>query len=72
MNGPQHYTEAEELLASIEYKGTPEQVLAVATAAQAHATLALVAAQVDAADLDLWDDAGIDRETEWGEAVRKS
>lgn len=70
MNGPQHYTEAEELLASIEYKGTPEQVLAVATAAQAHATLALVAAQVDAADIHSVEINGHDAMTEWGEVTR--
>ncbi len=83
MNGPQHYKQAEVLLSNAwDHVGGPtgggpllhsaEVRLALVTAAQAHATLALVAAQVDAAGLDLWDDAGIDRETEWGEAVRKS
>lgn len=70
MNGPQHYAEAEELLASIEYRGTPEQVQAVATAAQAHATLALVAAQIDAANLHSVGINGNESMTEWGEVTR--
>lgn len=47
MTGPEHYAKAEELLGVIGdgmYGGSPEVSATVAAAAQAHATLALVAA----------------------------
>lgn len=73
MNGPQHYAEAEYQLSLIEKKAiNSEEVAARMAKAQVHATLALVATNVDTAGLDLWDDAGTDRVTEWGKAVQKS
>jgi hypothetical protein len=50
MTGPQHYQAAESLLreAGLEPAGSDVEAFAVA-AAQVHATLALVAATVDAA-----------------------
>lgn len=64
MNGPQHYREAERLLAqvadvvSLNYSTqTGETKADVLAAAQAHATLALAAATVDAqrGGMDTWD-----------------
>ena len=69
MNGPQHYAEAEMYLNSIEPGDDLANVAALASAAQAHATLALVATNVQAGDLasDFWVDG-----PEWAKAVRKS
>lgn len=87
MNGPQHYTEAERLIAAGEevvkeiraakgYESRRDalgkQAMGIWAQAQVHATLALVATNVDTAGLDIWDDAGTDRVTDWGKAVRKS
>jgi hypothetical protein len=47
MNGPQHYVEAERLLANLTDLDA-EEVQAEATVAQVHATLALAAAVVGA------------------------
>lgn len=44
MNGPEHYTEAERLLAIVDVNGTDPRDAAVLAAAQVHATLALAAA----------------------------
>lgn len=61
MNGPQHYTQAEELLAYSDgsearsIKGEAERTIAQA---QVHATLALVAALVD--------DRTVGPEERWG------
>ncbi|MGC5027427.1 hypothetical protein ACLQ3K_21985 [Tsukamurella sp. DT100] len=48
MNGPEHYAEAERLLADVDpiggYNLTSEQIAALLTVAQVHATLALAAA----------------------------
>jgi hypothetical protein len=86
MNGPQHYAEAERLLAvAVETEGALEgktlhpshlagwhAVLANLTgAAQVHATLALVAAQVDAAEIGVFEIAatGASGLTAWGKAT---
>lgn len=52
MNGPDHYTLAEQLLeaARHESSGGPQLFSNLAAAAQAHATLALAAAVVNAHD----------------------
>ncbi|MEC4616315.1 hypothetical protein [Tsukamurella tyrosinosolvens] len=44
MNGPEHYAEAEQLLAIVDVNGTDPRDAAVLAAAQVHATLALAAA----------------------------
>ncbi|PXY21146.1 hypothetical protein [Prauserella muralis] len=44
MTGPEHYREAEKLLALAREGGRPEQVMAEAAVAQVHATLAQAAA----------------------------
>ena len=49
MNGPQHFVEAERLLAQIDQLDDTEAALTVA-AAQVHATLAQVAATVTLSD----------------------
>jgi hypothetical protein len=48
MNGPHHYEEAENLLGFMR-DARPEQRAEIIAAAQVHATLAGVAAQVDTA-----------------------
>lgn len=63
---------AADPLGPVEAKGWDIALAAALDAAQAHATLALAAAQVETAGLDTWDDHGLDRETDWGKAVRKS
>lgn len=72
MNGPQHYAEAEAILRGIDEDYSNSEIQAATAHAQAHATLALVAATVDAAGIDCWANdrgAGV---TDWGKAVRKS
>lgn len=85
MNGPQHYAEAERLIAAGEEvvkeiraaKGNEsrrdvlgKQAMGIWAQAQVHATLALAAAQVDAADLQTLETNGHDVMTEWGEVTR--
>lgn len=85
MNGPQHYKQAEVLLSNAwDHVGgkdgdgpllhSADVRLALVTAAQAHATLALVAAVVEADTLDTFEVATSGRSglTDWGKAVRKS
>lgn len=78
MNGPEHYAKAEGLLENARTnvgKDGPllhsaDVRLALVTAAQAHATLALAAAQVDAAELHSVGINGNEAMTEWGEVTR--
>lgn len=75
MNGPQHYAEAEYQLRLIEKKAiNSEEIAARMAKAQVHATLALVAAVVEADTLDTFEVAATGRSglTDWGKAVRKS
>jgi hypothetical protein len=82
MNGPEHYAKAEVLLSNAwDHVGkdgpllhSADVRLALVTAAQAHATLALVAAVVEADTLDTFEVAATGRSglTDWGKAVRKS
>jgi len=75
MNGPQHYAEAEYQLSLVEKKSiNSEEVVARMAKAQVHATLALVAAVVEADEIDSFEVAvtGKTGLTEWGKAVRKS
>lgn len=72
MNGPQHYTVAEQLLLSVKPTNTLAETQTIGALAQAHATLALVAAQVDAAGLHTMEINDASSMTEWGKAVRKS
>lgn len=86
MNGPQHYAKAEELLANVDVlaqqiQGKYLNPVEIAVnqvafesgigAAQVHATLALVAAQVDAAGLGVFEIAatGASGLTAWGKAT---
>lgn len=70
MNGPQHYAEAERLLDGVEYDDGPERAQAAASAAQAHATLALVAlmSETQIGPQSAWDDI----RSAWSQAVWKS
>ena len=85
MNGPQHYAEAERLIAAGEevvkeirvakgYESRRDalgkQAMGIWAQAQAHATLALTAAQIDAAELHSVEINGHDVMTEWGEVTR--
>ena len=75
MNGPQHYREAEYQLAKLDEGQMRSEEAAVRMArAQAHATLALVAAVVAADELDTFEVVATGRSglTDWGKAVRKS
>lgn len=72
MNGPQHYTVAEQLLGTVKPTSTLAETQTAAALAQVHATLALVAAQVDAAELDIADEYGTEVVTDWGKAVQES
>lgn len=47
MNGPEHYREAEGALAAVKETSVAEAKALLVGIAQVHATLALVAAQVD-------------------------
>lgn len=69
MNGPQHYAEAEYQLAKLDEKSMHfEEIQARMARAQVHATLALVAATVDANSLV----PGDPMENVWLEAVQES
>ena len=64
MTGPEHYREAERLIAEIPRAGLPhEDIAMIQQAAQVHATLAVAAAFVDGpavmrpGDRDEWDRA---------------
>ncbi len=74
MNGPQHYTVAEQLLETVKPTSTLAETQTAAALAQVHATLALVAAVVEADTLDAFEVATTGRSglTDWGKAVRKS
>lgn len=77
MNGPQHYREAERLADKANHftygdGGDPVTGHALAAEAQAHATLALVAATVEAAGLDTVEINDASNMTDWGQAVSKS
>lgn len=87
MNGPQHYARSEEITANVEalaltldgrslnaveMSGAHASLASGAALAQVHATLALVAVQVDAHQLDAQDRNGTDVVTDWGKAVQKS
>lgn len=73
MNGPQHYAEAEHQLRLIEKKAiNSEEIAARMAKAQVHATLALVAVQVDVAEIDFIEVHGNPVKTEWGKAVWES
>ena len=56
MNGPEHYRQAEELLAGVAglVEDTAGSIKAVMAEAQVHATLALAAATADVAPADIW------------------
>ena len=63
---------AADPMGPVEAKGWDIALAAALDAAQTHATLALVAAQVDAAGLYAEEINDASNMTEWGEAVRKS
>ncbi len=70
MNGPQHYAEAEHQLRLIEKKAiNSEEIAARMAKAQVHATLALVAATVEANDLESMEIHGNPVTTDWFKAM---
>lgn len=73
MNGPQHYAEAERLLDLLAIGSDDPRDPICAAAAQAHATLALAAATVDAANRMTWagrefepTTSSVGNEVQWG------
>jgi hypothetical protein len=60
MTGPEHYREAEQVIAQVKNRDvTGDEVAAYAAVAQVHATLALAAATVDLDDGEMWTEAMI-------------
>lgn len=72
MNGPEHYAEAEKWAywaKEMHEHSDPDGAQAAASIGQVHATLALAAATVDAAELHTLEINGKEAMTEWGEVT---